>query len=102
MKVSIIEKILPVYHRAQKCRHDILCKELARNEELQCFWEDEISEAVKYIEDLVGQSVPLARYVLYGALSEVEAKQRIAELSLSVSDSFISIIFENARYYARR
>lgn len=102
MEISVIEQILPVYHRTQKCRHDLLCKELARTEELRCFWEDEISEAINYIEDLIGKSVPLARDVLYGALSEVEAKQKVADLSLSKSDNFVSIIFENASYYARR
>jgi len=100
--IEDIEKILPIYHIEQKSRHDILCNTLSEKEELKMYSENEISEAISYIEDLVAQSVEVAKDELYGVLTKRQAKEKICNISLSKDDNFIDIIFEIANYYARR
>lgn len=99
---ALLKAVLPVYHQTQKCRHDILCKELLQDESLKSYWEDEVSRAVTYIEELISDSVRIAIDEMYGGITKDEALSLISKKSLCKEEWFIAIIFENANYYGRR
>lgn len=97
-----VEKVLPLYHKEEKLRHDILCLALSEKDELKAYAVKQISEIVLYIEDLVADSVGVAQDELYGILSKEAVKDSIRQRSISDRDEVIDILYERASYYARR
>lgn len=102
MSSSLIDRILPIYHRAPKKRHDLLCSDIARNPELSDLSVEIIDVCVLEIERLISGSVSLAKDELYGQITRPEAIQKIKALSPKVSNESLEILLERANYYARR
>jgi len=102
MESSLIDKILPIYHKAPKKRHDLLCIDLSNTDDLAEIGIETIEACVNKIESLVSDSVQIATDELYGGITRQEALDKIKALSPQVSESGLEIIFERASYYARR
>jgi hypothetical protein len=102
MDILLIEKILPIYHKAPKKRHDLLCEDLVNTAELKGISVESISLCVKEIETVVSSSVGIARDEMYGAISKIEAIAKIRNIFPTTNQECLNILFGRAHYYACR
>ncbi|MCP3684749.1 MAG: hypothetical protein GY861_18935 [bacterium] len=102
MESSLIDKVLPVYHKAEKKRQDLLCNDLSGTVELSENSAESISICVREIESLISNSITIAQDQLYGVINEQEAIERIRAISPTQDPHSLKIILERANHYARR
>ena len=102
MDISLIEVILPIYHKSPKKRHDLLCDDLANIAELKGISVETISLCVKEIETVISNSVGIARDEMHGAIDKVEAIEKIRKIYPTQNLESLDIFFERAHYYACR
>jgi hypothetical protein len=102
MDILLIEKILPIYHKAPKKRHDLLCDDLANIAVLKGIDVAIISLCVKEIETVISKSVGIARDEMYGAIDKMEAIEKIREIYPTKNQKSLDIFFERAHHYACR
>jgi hypothetical protein len=102
MDILLIEKILPIYHKAPKKRHDLLCDDLASISELKGISVETISLCVKEIETVISNSVGIARDEMYGAIDKIETIEKIRKIFPTKNQDSLDILFDRAHYYACR
>ncbi|NRB42128.1 MAG: hypothetical protein HRU20_27270 [Pseudomonadales bacterium] len=102
MNIKDLENVLPIYHKAEKTRNDLLSRKLILSPTLEKYSEQEMLKIISNLEELISLCVEIAQDHLYGAISDSEAEQRIREKTKSKNIEYNKIIFERAKYYASR